>query len=105
MVRCKFKVDSISKSSGSRQKLDAEGNVIKNDLGYAEREQCEMATVKMSPVYANNDPKHENSKYWDATPMGSFEMGTVNADAVAQLKLGDEYYIDISPAPKAIPGA
>lgn len=100
-VRCKFKVTSITKTMGSKPKLDAEGNVVKNERGHAEYEPCEMATVKMSPVYANNDPKHENSKFWAATPMGSFEMGTVNAEAVAQLKLDDEVYIDITPAPKA----
>lgn len=99
-VRCKFTVTSITKTMGSRQKLDADGNVIKGANGYAEYEPCEMATIKMSPVYANNDPKHENSKFWQASPSGSFELGTVNMEAVAQLKLGDEYYIDISPAKK-----
>lgn len=100
MVRCKFTVTSITKTLGSRQKLDADGNVVKGSNGYAEHVPCEMATVKMSPVYANNDPKHENSKFWQASPSGSFELGTVNMDAVAQLKLGGEYYIDITPAPK-----
>ena len=84
-VRCKFKVNSIT---------------IKGENGYDKYEPCELATIKMSPVYANNDPKHENSQFWDASPMGSFELSTVNMSAVDQLTLDGEFYIDITPAPK-----
>lgn len=98
-VRCKFTVNSITKTIGSRQKLDADGKVIKGANGYPEYERCEMATVKLSPVYGNGDPAHENTKFWQASPSGSFELGTVNMEAVAQLQLGAEYYIDITKAP------
>ena len=99
-VRCKFKVTSITKTMGQKKKLDTDGNFVKGANGYDEYEPCEMATVKMSPVYANNDPKHENSKFWAASPSGSFELNTVNMDAVAQLTLDGEFYIDITPATK-----
>jgi hypothetical protein len=55
-------------------------------------------TIKLSPVYGNNDPNHENTKFWEASPSGSFELGTINADAAAIFELGQEYYIDISRA-------
>lgn len=77
-VRCKFKVDTV----------------VKDRTG-------DTTTVTMSPVFTNNDPKHENSKFWKATPSGSFVMSTVNAAAVAKLEVGKEYFIDITPAPKA----
>jgi len=97
-VRCKFKVDSIETTMSSTAKRDADGKLVKDERGNYIYEPCEMATVKLSPVYANNDPSHENSKFWSATPSGQFHMGTVNKAAVAQLELGKEYYIDITPA-------
>jgi len=54
----------------------------------------------MSPVYSS-DPGTENKKFWDATPSGQLTFNTVNLGAVESLELGAEYYIDISPAPKA----
>lgn len=100
-VRAKFKVDSIEYSIQSQVMRDAEGNYAKNETGGYVYEQMKMATIKMSPVSANNDPKHENSKFWSATPGGSFVMNCVNAAATDQLVIGDEYFFDISPAPKA----
>lgn len=97
-VRCKFKVHSIAYSMGSRPKLDTEGKRVKNASGYDEHEPCRMATIKLSPVYANNDPNHENSKFWASSPGGTFELNCVNEAAVAQLELDGEYYIDITPA-------
>lgn len=78
MVRAKFKVDSITRTKYSG-----------ND---------EMYTVKLSPVYANGDPEHENSKFWKYTPSGVIELGTVNASAAEYFKLGEEYYIDFTHA-------
>lgn len=53
-------------------------------------EPTEMWTVRMSPVYSN-EPGHENKAFWDATPSGAFEFGTVNKAAVESLQLGAEY--------------
>jgi hypothetical protein len=55
-------------------------------------------TIKMSPVYANGDPDHENSKFWNASPGGSFELNIVNAAAVEMFEPGKEYYLDFTPA-------
>jgi hypothetical protein len=97
-VRCKFKVTAIKRTIGSQKKRDAEGNLVRTEKGYDVYEPCEMATIEMSPVYANNDPGHENSKFWDASPGGKFELNCVNKAAVEQLELDKEYYIDITPA-------
>ena len=52
----------------------------------------------MSPVYHNDDPEHENTKFWEATPSGSFVLGCVNPESVSGFKPGQEYYLDITPA-------
>jgi len=61
-------------------------------------ESVEMRSVKFAPVYANNDPKHENSKFWNYTPMGSIDLGTINPGAWQHFEIGKEYYVDFSPA-------
>lgn len=91
-MRCKFKVDSITRRMGSHQVTTADGS--------KSWEPTEMWDIEMSPVYANGDPEHENSKFWHATPCGSFQVGVVNKAAVAAIELDGEYYIDITPAPK-----
>lgn len=98
MVRAKFKVDSIESTLSSRSVKDAKGNTVKDDRGYDKREPCEMRTIKMSPVYANGDPNHENTKFWQASPSGQLSLGCVNLDAAKQFELGKEYYIDFTPA-------
>lgn len=98
-MRCKFKVDSIVRSLGSHRVVDADGKpVIEN--GYPKYVPTEMWSVTMSPVYANNDPEHENSRFWQATPSGEIKLGTVNKAAVDTLDLGMECYIDIVPVKK-----
>lgn len=92
MIRAKFRVDSFTTSLHRRQK-DPKGSWRDDNI-----EEVEMRTIKMSPVYHNNDPEHENTKFWDATPSGSFELGTVNPEAWKHLELGKTYYIDIHPA-------
>lgn len=58
----------------------------------------EMQTIHLSPVYGNNDPNHENSKFWKYTPSGTIQLGTINAEAARQFELGKEYYVDFTPA-------
>lgn len=91
-MRCKFKVNRIERSMGYVSVPDPA-----NPGKYKSAEQ-EMWTVKMSPVYGNGDPNHENTKFWQASPSGSFELNTVNKAAVDGLELGGEYYFDITPA-------
>ena len=71
---------------------------MKNERGHAIYEPCEMRTLIMSPVYGSGDPKHENTKFWQASPSGQFTLGVVNLAAVEHMELGQEFYIDITPA-------
>ncbi len=82
MVRAKFRVTSITR----------------HEQGGCEPP--EMHTVKMVPVYGNNDPNHENSKFWKWTPAGEISLGTINPDAAKAFEIGGEYYVDFTPAPK-----
>ncbi len=59
-----------------------------------------MRTVVLQPVYANNDPQHENSRFWDATPTGEIRLGTINPAAWEAFELNREYYVDFTPAPE-----
>lgn len=97
-VRAKFRVNAITKRMGSHRVRDAEGNYVKDDRGYEKSLPCEVTTISMSPVYGNNDPKHENSKFWDASPSGQLELGCINPAASKCFELDQEYYIDFTPA-------
>jgi hypothetical protein len=51
--------------------------------------------AKLSPVYSA-DPDSENKAFWDATPQGSFEVGSIHDGLFVP---GNDYYIDITEAP------
>lgn len=57
-----------------------------------------MSTIVLSPVYGNDDPEHENSKFWRYTPSGEVKLGTVNAEAAEYFELGKEYYLTFEKA-------
>jgi hypothetical protein len=89
-TRAKFKCDTITRrESGSWRKVQGENQWVKH----------EEHTIEMSPVYHNDDPDHENTKFWEASPSGNFTLGCVNPEAVKMFEPGKEYYIDITPAP------
>lgn len=44
------------------------------------------------------DPNHENRKYWEATPNGQISMTIAKPEVVSLLTVGQEYYVDITPA-------
>jgi hypothetical protein len=92
MVRAKFKVDEIKRMRTSIPKVE-DGNP-----GKVKWTDGELRTIIMSPVYGNGDPNHENTKFWQASPSGKFELGCANLAATEQFELGKEYYLDISPA-------
>ena len=89
-TRAKFKVDKIDSTLQSRR-IDPNGKWDGNNL-----ESVEMRTIHLSPVYGNGDPAHENTKFWNATPAGKIELGTINPEAWAMFRLGEEVYIDFS---------
>jgi len=93
-VRAKF---TYTGYTASMQHLGYE----KDDAGKDDRLKPikqEMRSLKFAPVYANNDPNHENSKFWKYTPMGSIELGTVNPEAWKHFEIDKEYYVDFTPA-------
>lgn len=97
-VRAKFKVDRIVRSRGSRRRKDEHGNPVSNEKGYAVYDPCELWTIHLQPVYGGDDASHENKKFWEATPCGAIELGTVNADVVHHFDLEREFYVDFTPA-------
>ena len=74
-VRAKFKVTRIERSLW--------------------RKGIEVQTIVLLPVTSGSD---ENTQFYEATPSGSIQLGTVNAEAAAQFELEGEYYIDFTKA-------
>lgn len=70
-VRCKFTCDLVSKVH------QGNGKVLHN--------------VKFSPVYSTN-PESENTKFWEHTPNGTLEFGSIKDH---NFEVGKEYYLDI----------
>lgn len=102
-MRCKFKLISITRREGTVTKIDSDGRIAIDDKGQRMTELGEVWSLEFAPVYANNDPRHENSVFWAYSPGGSFKLDTVNKRAVESLELAHEYYLDVSPAPVVAP--
>jgi len=79
-VKAKFVVQSITRS----RHWDGKG--------------AELQTIKLSPVTSGSD---ENKSFFAATPSGSIELGTVNADAAADFELGGAAYVTFEKAEEA----
>ena len=86
-VRCKFRLNTVTKKLGSRAKYDEAGKHI----GY---EEAELYDAQFSAVYGEQVGS-ENKWFWDATPAGTFSVSTIKE---MPWELGQEYYLDISPA-------
>ena len=59
--------------------------------------------VKFSFNYHNQDEKHPNFEYFEATPSGGLEMYINNPDAMARLTVGKDYELilrEIDPTEK-----
>lgn len=52
-------------------------------------------TVELAPVTSGSP---ENVSFYKWTPSGTIKFSTINASAAAQFKVGEAYYIDLSPA-------
>jgi hypothetical protein len=61
------------------------------------RAEGKFRSFKFSPVYSN-EPDSENKAFWDATPQGSLELGITNDAAWPLFTVGQEYYLDFTPA-------
>jgi hypothetical protein len=88
-TRAKFSVSETNSFKANHRKEGTEN----------EYEQREGKTIKLSPVYGNNDPNHENSKFWNATPSGAIELTFFDLEAATKFKLQQQYYFDISQEP------
>lgn len=71
-VRAKFKVTQINK-----------------DI------EAKTGTVILEPVIGGSD---ENKAFFRYTPSGRIQMNILNESAINQFKLGNEYYVDFTPA-------
>lgn len=96
-VRAKFYVEKVESSIYFRNKTDADGANIKNEHGAILTEKVEMRTIKLRPVYSA-EPGTENKRFWDASPAGLIELGTINPAAWEYFPLGAEVYIDFTQA-------
>lgn len=76
MVRAKFKVTSITRQAGWN------GNK-------------EVQTIKLQPVSGGTE---ENEKFYAATPGGSIELSVVKEEVGRQFDIGQEFYVDFTPA-------
>lgn len=75
-VRAKFKVHSITEREGwGEHKL--------------------LRDVKLTPVVGGSE---ENKQFYAASPSGEIVLGCANADAAAQFEVGQEFYVDFTPA-------
>ena len=70
MIRCKFKVSSITHYETGR-------------------------SIKLNVVYADSP---ENKAFFASTPSGEISISVVKAEVEALLELGKEFYVDFSPA-------
>lgn len=96
-VRAKFRVVSYETQLDNRALKDADGKQIKDENGGYRYEQVEKRSIKFAPVYSDK-PGTENKEFWDYTPSGSIQLGTVNPAAWQMFELGGEYYVDFTPA-------
>ncbi len=76
-VRAKFVCTSITRS------------------GHWDAAKGEIQTIKLVPVTSGSD---ENKAFYDASPCGAIELGTVNKNAGNYFELGKSYYVDFTKA-------
>lgn len=88
-TRCKFLIREMTDSCLTES--------TKNDDGTFAQRVIPTRGLSAYPVYSN-DPASENAQFWKRTPIGDLRLSTVNAAALADLKAGDEIYIDITKA-------
>lgn len=54
-----------------------------------------------TPQYDSSIP--EDQRFYESTPTGKFEMRVNNPAVIANFKMGQAYYFDITEVPAAIP--
>lgn len=84
-VVAKFRVLSLTSTNYDKPQYDEQKR-------YTGSIKQEMRTIKLVPVYSE-DPNSENKKFWDASPSGEINLGTVNPAAWGYFDLEGEYLI------------
>ena len=80
MIRLKVRLDEQTNRMGGRT---VDGKY----------EECLKVSVVFIPV---GDDSPENKLFWDATPQGRIEFTYMNPEALEELVLGKEYYVDFT---------
>lgn len=76
-VRAKFKVQSVTMTA------------------HWQKDKGHLGTVKLHPVTGDSP---ENKAFYEATPGGSIDIGTINKEALELFQIGREFYVDFTPA-------
>ncbi len=92
-VKAKFKVTRWE-SSAYKRRIDEKKPWEDSNI-----EKVELRTIFMAPVYGNGDPNHENTKFFQATPVGEIKMGVVNQEVWKEFDLEEEYIVTFERAP------
>ena len=92
-VKAKFKLVNFETTQQARYAKGPDGQP-----DYKQQpEMVEMRSLRFSPVYSE-DPSSENAKFWNATPAGHIDLGVVNPEAWQHFELGQEYFVEFTPA-------
>lgn len=76
-------------------RLDEQTNRIGGRTVDGKYQECTKVSVVFIPV---GDDSPENKLFWDATPSGRIEFTYMNPEALEELVLGREYYVDFTEA-------
>jgi len=79
-------------------RLDEQTNRMGGGMVDGKYQECLKVSVVFIPV---GDDSPENKLFWDATPSGKIEFTYMNPEALEELVLGREYYVDFTEVSKA----
>jgi hypothetical protein len=54
----------------TRSKTPDRSDYEKDEKGYAKTKLCELRTIVLNPVYMNDDPRGENTRFWGCARSG-----------------------------------
>ncbi|HEV8448561.1 MAG TPA: hypothetical protein VGQ44_17145 [Gemmatimonadaceae bacterium] len=94
--RCKHKSQHLR----NRPMMRAKMSVREVTKPYEGAEQLHMAPVVSGETFGPNG-ESENNSYSRWTPSGSLSLVITNPNLHGKFTVGDEYYVDFTPAPKA----
>lgn len=79
-------------------RLDEQTNRIGGRTVDGKYQECTKVSVVFLPV---GDDSPENKLFWEATPSGKIEFTYMNPEALEELVLGREYYVDFTEVTRA----